>query len=265
VVGKVTTTEVIVVETEIIAGVEITEVETVTIKTKEGMIGNAPNAEIATSRGEILAIDARQNGQLMLDMAVTVVETVEEAVVDTKGIAEAVTVEEAVVDTKGIAAVTVEEAVVDTKGLEAVTVVETEVVTVVEIVVDIKGIEAVTAVVIEAVNVVDTKETEEVTGEEIAEESVEETEVVIEAVNVVDTKEIVEETEVEIEVELQNPAIGVTVVKAGMGIVDHSVVATAQRLIQIIRSSTAITNHTVRPHSVQYNSFLRSSLSILNE
>jgi large-conductance mechanosensitive channel len=86
-----------------------------------------------------------------------------------------------------------------------------------------------------------------------------------EEIVVVTEEEIVVVTEEVTEVEPQNPAIGVTVAKAVMGIVDHSVVAIAQRLIQIIRSRTEITNHTVRPHSVQYNSFLRSSLSILDE
>jgi hypothetical protein len=134
------------------------------------------------------------------------VETVEEIVVDTKGIAEAVTVEE-------IEVVTVEE-------IEAVTEVETEVVTVEEI-------EAVT----EVVTVV---ETEVVTVEEI------------EAVP-------------------QNPVIGGIVPKAETEIADLSVVAIDQRLAQIILSRTEITNHTVLPHSVQYNSFLRSSRFILNE
>ena len=188
VVGKETEIEVIVVETAIIAGVEITEVETVAIKTKEGMIGNAPNAEIATSRGEILAIDARQNGQLMLDMVVT----------------GAVTVEETVVDIKGTVVVTVEVTVVET-------VVEIEVETVEE-----------------------TVETEEAT---------------------VGGTEAVP----------QNPVTGETVPKAEAEIADLSAVAIDQRLAQIILSSTEITDYTVLPHSVQYNSFLRSSRFILNE
>jgi len=105
---------------------------------------------------------------------------------------------------------------------------------------------------------------------EIAAETVAETAVTTEeAIVVVTVEEIAApsaaQTEEETEVEPQNPAIGVTVVKAGMEIVDHNVVGTAQRPIQIIRSNNGITNHTVRPHSVQYNSFFRSSLSILNE
>ena len=205
-VGKETEIKVIVVETEIIVEVEIIEVETVAIKTKEEMIGNAPNAETATSGGEIRAIDARQNGQLMLEVAVTEVETAEEIAVDTKGIAEAETVEETEVGT-----------VVDTKEIaEAETVEETEVETVVQIEV----------------------------------ENVEETEV---------------ETVVQIEAVPQNPVIGEIVPQAETEIADLSVVAIDQRRAQIILSRTEITNHTVLPHSVQYNSFLRSSRFILNE
>jgi len=92
--------------------------------------------------------------------------------------------------------------------------------------------------------------TEVVTVEETAE------------VNVVMTvEEIAEATEVA----PQNPAIGVIVAIAEVEIEDKSVGDIAQRLTQIIHLGAVITNHTVRPHSVQYNSFLRSSFFILNE
>jgi hypothetical protein len=206
-------------------------VETVAIKTKAETIGNAPNAITITSHGEILAIDAQQKDLQM--QAMVGIEVVTEGALkeDTKGIA------------MGIVVATVEVAVVDLKETEE----EIKVASEEEIV---------------AVTVVDTKETEEQTVEEIVAVTEEITEVEIEEQTV---EEIVVVTEEGTEVEPQNPAIGVTVAKAVMEIVDHSVVAIAQRLIQIIRSRTEITNHTVRPHSVQYNSFLRSSLSILDE
>ena len=67
------------------------------------------------------------------------------------------------------------------------------------------------------------------------------------------------------EVVPQNPGIGVIVAIAEMEIGGKSVADIAQRLAQIIHLGDVITNHTVRPHSVQYNSFLRSSFFILNE
>ena len=164
-VGKATEIEGIAVETVVIAGVEIIVEETEVIKIKVETIGNAQNAAITISRGEILAIVVQQN---VLPMQV--------------------------------AEVTAAVAVVDTKEI----VVATEVVTV----------------------------------EEIAEVT---------------------------EVAPQNPAIGVIVAIAEVEIEDKSVGDIAQRLTQIIHLGAVITNHTVRPHSVQYNSFLRSSFFILNE
>nr|AIF18484.1 hypothetical protein [uncultured marine group II/III euryarchaeote KM3_83_B05] len=124
--------------------------------------------------------------------------------------------------------------------IEAVTVVMTEV-----------EIEAVTEVEIEAVTVVMTEvEIEAVTEVEI--------EAVTEVMTEVATVEVTEG-------EPQNPAIGVTAAIAEVEIEDKSVVDIAQRLTQIIHLGAVITNHTVRPHSVQYNSFLRSSFFILNE
>ena len=227
--GKVTATEVT--ATEVIAGEEITEVEAVVIKTKEETIGNVLNAEIVTSDGEILAIDAQQNDQLM---QVEEEGTKETAVVATEVVAEVDTKETAVAATE---VETADLAEVDTKET-AVAVTEVETVDLAE---------------------VDIKET-------AVEEIVAETEVVIEVETV---EEIVEATAEETEevtgVEPQNPAIGVTVERVEVEIVDHSVVVIAQRLTQIIRSTAVITDHTVRPHSVQYNSFLRSSRFILNE
>ncbi|MDG1541952.1 MAG: hypothetical protein P8Q39_03830, partial [Candidatus Thalassarchaeaceae archaeon] len=146
-------------------------------------------------------------------------------------------------------------AVVDTKGIVAVTVEVTEVATV---------------VATEAVAVVDTKEivavTVEVTEVATAEETVEATEVmtgveIVEATVVVTEEEIAEVTEVV----PQNPAIGVIVAIAEEEIGGKSVADIAQRPAQIIHLGDVITNHTVRPHSVQYNSFLRSSFFILND
>jgi len=102
----------------------------------------------------------------------------------------------------------------------------------------------------------------EVTVEEIAEVNVAMTEeVAVVATEVVTVEEIAEVTEVA----PQNPAIGVIVAIAEVEIEDKSVGDIAQRLTQIIHLGAVITNHTVRPHSVQYNSFLRSSFFILNE
>jgi hypothetical protein len=105
-----------------------------------------------------------------------------------------------------------------------------------------------------------------VTVEEIEVVTVVETVVVtveeIEAVTEVETEVVTVE---EIEAVPQNPVIGGIVPKAETEIADLSVVAIDQRLAQIILSRTEITNHTVLPHSVQYNSFLRSSRFILNE
>ena len=196
-VGKATEIEGIVVETVVIAGVEIIVEETEVIKIKVETIGNAQNAAITISRGEILAIVALQNVLPMQVVEVTEVAT--EAV--------------AVVDTKEIVAVTVE---VTEEATAEETVEATEVMT---------GVEIVEATVV-------------VTEEEIAE--------VTEAVP-------------------QNPAIGVIVAIAEMEIGGKSAADIAQRLVQIIHLGDVITNHTVRPHSVQYNSFLRSSFFILNE
>jgi len=149
-VGKAAEIEGIAVETVVIAGVEIIVEETEVIKIKVETIGNAQNAAITISRGEILAIVVQQN---VLPMQVVVA-------------------------------------------------------------------------------------TEVVTVEEIAEVT---------------------------EVAPQNPAIGVIVAIAEVEIEDKSVGDIAQRLTQIIHLGAVITNHTVRPHSVQYNSFLRSSFFILNE
>jgi hypothetical protein len=91
-----------------------------------------------------------------------------------------------------------------------------------------------------------------------------EVEIVVE-IEVETVVEIEVETVVETEAVPQNPVIGGIVPKAETEIADLSVVAIDQRLAQIILSRTEITNHTVLPHSVQYNSFLRSSRFILNE
>jgi len=196
-VGKAAEIEGIAVETVVIAGVEIIVEETEVIKNKVETIGNAQNAAITISRGEILAIVVQQN---VLPMQV----------------AEATEVV-AVAGTKEI-------------------VVATEVVTVeVTVVMTVEEIAEVNVAMTEEVAVV---ATEVVTGEEIAEVT---------------------------EVAPQNPAIGVIVAIAEVEIEDKSVGDIAQRLTQIIHLGAVITNHTVRPHSVQYNSFLRSSFFILNE
>ena len=121
----------------------------------------------------------------------------------------------------------------------------------------------------EVVAVEDTKE--------IVEAIVVAIEAVTEVVAVEDTKEIVEATVVATEVVTveeiaevtevvpQNPAIGVIVAIVEVETGGKSVADIAQRLAQIIHLGDVITNHTVRPHSVQYNSFLRSSFFILNE
>jgi len=101
------------------------------------------------------------------------------------------------------------------------------------------------------------------------------------AMTEVDTKGIVVVTVVEIEVatvamtevatvaptevEPQNPDIGVTAVETEVEIRVKSAGDTGRKLTPIIHSDGVTTNQTVRPHSVQYNSFLRSSFSILNE
>jgi hypothetical protein len=87
----------------------------------------------------------------------------------------------------------------------------------------------------------------------------------VEGTEAVTVEGTVAETVVETEAVPQNPVIGGIVPKAETEIADLSVVAIDQRLAQIILSRTEITNHTVLPHSVQYNSFLRSSRFILNE
>jgi len=208
-VGKAAEIEGIAVETVVIAGVEIIVEETEVIKIKVETIGNAQNAAITISRGEILAIVVQQN---VLPMQVVVA-------------TEVVTVEE-------IAEVTEVVAVAGTKEI----VVATEVVTVeVTVVMTVEEIAEVNVAMTEEVAVV---ATEVVTGEEIAEVT---------------------------EVAPQNPAIGVIVAIAEVEIEDKSVGDIAQRLTQIIHLGAVITNHTVRPHSVQYNSFLRSSFFILNE
>ena len=143
---------------------------------------------------------------------------------------------------------------------EAVIVVATEVEIVVATEVEIV---VATEVEIEAVTVVMTEveieaEIAEVTVVEIVEATVVEIEAVTEVMTEVATVEVTEG-------EPQNPAIGVTAAIAEVEIEDKSVVDIAQRLTQIIHLGAVITNHTVRPHSVQYNSFLRSSFFILNE
>jgi len=116
--------------------------------------------------------------------------------------------------------------------------------------------------------VVETVEEIEVGTVELAEvEIVELAEVeTVEETAVVETVELAEvETVEETVLEPQNLVIGVTVSKAEVETADQNEGGIVQRLAQIIHSKTGIINHAVRPHSVQYNSFLRSSLFILNE
>ena len=149
---------------------------------------------------------------------------------------------------------------------EVVTVVATEVVAVEDTKETVEVTEVAIEAVTEVVAVEDTKEiveatvvaTEVVTVEEIVE--------VTEVATVVATEVVIVEEIVEVtEVVPQNPDIGVIVAIAEMEIGGKSVADIAQRLAQIIHLGDVITNHTVRPHSVQYNSFLRSSFFILNE